>query len=129
ADRGRRGGGARQGGRGPAGPLPGAVQGGQHRRPPRGLADGLQAARSGPVGWTATWKWAIWTLLQLQPPQPRAMSHLPLPEAAVSPLLAAGLLLAAVPVLRSFDFAHPTVSQILSATGASRSRAYDLRHA
>lgn len=57
------------------------------------------------------------------------MSHLPLPEAAVSPLLAAGLLLAAVPTLRNFDLAHPTVSEILSATGASRSRAYELRHA
>lgn len=57
------------------------------------------------------------------------MSHLPLPGAAVSPLLAAGLLLAAIPTMRAFDLAHPTVSEILSATGASRSRAYELRFA
>lgn len=46
--------------------------------------------------------------------------------ASVCPLSVAGLLLAAASYLRDLDLPHPSVDQILDATGASRSRAYEL---
>jgi len=46
---------------------------------------------------------------------------------AVSPLLTAALLLAAVSLLRRLHLPRPTVRQVLDGTGASRSRAYELR--
>ena len=47
----------------------------------------------------------------------------------VSPQLVAGLLLAARDHLRRLDLPRPGVEQILEATGASRTRAYELRDA
>ncbi len=47
----------------------------------------------------------------------------------VSPLLIASLLLASGEHARRLALACPTVGEILEATGASRSRAYELRHA
>lgn len=47
--------------------------------------------------------------------------------AAVSPLLTAGLLLAALPHLDRLGLAHPTVADVISATDVSRSQAYVLR--
>jgi len=47
----------------------------------------------------------------------------------VSPLLVAGLLLAAAEHLRVRDLPCPTVAQVIASTGASRSRAYELRDA
>ena len=55
------------------------------------------------------------------------MSLLPADGPTVSHLLTAGLLLAALPELDRLDLSHPTVAAILEATGASRSRAYELR--
>jgi hypothetical protein len=49
--------------------------------------------------------------------------------ATVSPALVAALLLAAGEHLRAYDLPCPTVAQVLAATGASRSRAYELRDA
>lgn len=46
---------------------------------------------------------------------------------AVSPLLTAALALAASSLLRHLRLPRPTVSQIIDATGASRSRAYEIR--
>lgn len=48
-------------------------------------------------------------------------------EPAVSPLLNAGLLLAAIPRLDALGLPHPTAAEVLAATGASKSRAYELR--
>lgn len=47
----------------------------------------------------------------------------------LAPLLIAALLLAACEFFREIGLDHPTVSQILDATGAGRSRAYELREA
>lgn len=55
------------------------------------------------------------------------MPLLPPQGAAVSPLLTAGLLLAAIPLLDSLGLPHPTATAVLAATGASRSHAYALR--
>jgi hypothetical protein len=49
--------------------------------------------------------------------------------ASVSAALTAGLLLAAAGHLRALDLPCPSASEILAATGASRSRAYELRDA
>ena len=49
--------------------------------------------------------------------------------ATVSPVLVAALLLAASEHLRARDLPCPTVAQVIAATGASRSRAYELRDA
>lgn len=49
--------------------------------------------------------------------------------AAVSPLLTAALLLVAIGRLESLGLPHPTATSVLVATGASRSRAYELRGA
>jgi hypothetical protein len=57
------------------------------------------------------------------------MSLLPQEVPAVSPLLAAGLLLAATPHLQRLDLPHPTATAIVDALGVSRSRAYELRAA
>ena len=57
------------------------------------------------------------------------MPLLPADGPTVSPLLTAGLLLAALPELDRLDLPHPTVAAVLDATGASRSRAYELRAA
>lgn len=46
---------------------------------------------------------------------------------SVSPSVAAAVLLAAVPVLAKRGLAHPSVAEVLAATGVSRSRAYELR--
>ncbi len=48
---------------------------------------------------------------------------------AVSPLLTAALALASIGLLRRLRLPHPTVRQVLDGTGASRSRAYELRDA
>ncbi|MFC1612006.1 hypothetical protein ACFL6C_13675 [Myxococcota bacterium] len=52
-----------------------------------------------------------------------------LPPAAenVSPSTDAALLLAALPRLRALGLPHPTAKQVIEATGARRSRAYELR--
>lgn len=55
------------------------------------------------------------------------MPLLPTEEPAVSPLLTAGLLLAALPHLDRLDLPHPTVAAVVDALGVSRSRAYELR--
>lgn len=54
-------------------------------------------------------------------------SYLPESDESVSPLVTAGLLLAACEFARKLGLLHPNVEQILSATGATRSRAYELR--
>ena len=59
-------------------------------------------------------------------PRP-AMSLLPADGPTVAPLLTAGLLLAALSELDRLDLPHPTAAAVLAATGASRSRAYELR--
>ncbi len=59
----------------------------------------------------------------------RIMPLVPPEGAAVSPLLTAGLLLAAIPLLDHLGLPHPTATAALAATGASRSRAYELRAA
>jgi len=53
----------------------------------------------------------------------------PVPESdeRVSPLVIAALLLAASEPARRHGLSHPTVDQIMTATGATRSRAYELR--
>jgi hypothetical protein len=55
------------------------------------------------------------------------MPAVPEVGAPVSPLLVAALLLAAGEQLRELDLPCPTVAQVIEATGASRSRAYELR--
>jgi hypothetical protein len=57
------------------------------------------------------------------------MPLLPPKEPAVSPLLAAGLLLAALPHLDRLDLPRPTAAAVVEALGVSRSRAYELRAA
>ncbi len=57
------------------------------------------------------------------------MPAVPEVGAPVSPLLVAALLLAAGEHLRALGLPHPTVAQVIGATGASRSRAYELRDA
>jgi hypothetical protein len=57
------------------------------------------------------------------------MPAVPEVGAPVSPLLVAALLLAAGEHLRALSLPHPTVQQVTEATGASRSRAYELRDA
>src|ERR1700678_3982399 len=57
------------------------------------------------------------------------MPAVPEVGAPVSPLLVAALLLAAGEHLRTLGLPHPTVQQVIEATGASRSRAYELRDA
>ena len=57
------------------------------------------------------------------------MPAVPEVGAPVSPLLVAALLLAAGEHLRALDLPRPTVQQVIEATGASRSRAYELRDA
>lgn len=47
--------------------------------------------------------------------------------ASVSPTVAAAVLLAAVPLLEEWRLAHPSATEVLAATGVSRSRAYELR--
>jgi hypothetical protein len=49
--------------------------------------------------------------------------------APVSPVLVAALLLAGSGHLRALDLPGPTVAQVIEATGASRSRAYEVRDA
>jgi len=49
--------------------------------------------------------------------------------ATVSPAVTAGVILAAAGYLRAHDLPCPTVAQVIEATGASRSRAYELRDA
>jgi len=55
------------------------------------------------------------------------MPPVPHPDSNVSPALKAGLLLAAISLLRALRLPHPTVAQVLKATGASRTWAYVLR--
>ena len=57
------------------------------------------------------------------------MPAVPEVGAPVSPLLVAALLLAGGEHLRALDLPRPTVQQVIEATGASRSRAYELRDA
>ncbi len=54
-------------------------------------------------------------------------SHVPESDEGVSPLVTAALLLAASEPARKHGLPHPTVDQIMIATGATRSRAYELR--
>jgi len=49
------------------------------------------------------------------------------PRPAVSPLVDAAVVLTARPVLHRLGLAHPTVKQVIDATAASRSRAYELK--
>ena len=46
---------------------------------------------------------------------------------ALSPSVAAGLLLASISVLRAFDLPSPTATEVIKATGASRTSAYKAR--
>ncbi|HVR94692.1 MAG TPA: transposase family protein, partial [Casimicrobiaceae bacterium] len=55
------------------------------------------------------------------------MLSLPDRDESFSPLVAAALLLAANQRAEPLDLPHPTLDQILNATGATRSRAYELR--
>jgi len=57
------------------------------------------------------------------------MSSVTDPRPDVSPLLTTALLLAARSHLRHLGLLHPTAKQILEATGATRSRAYELKDA
>lgn len=57
------------------------------------------------------------------------MPLLPSEEPAVSPLLTAGLLLAALPHLDRLDLPRPTATAVVEALSVSRSRAYELRAA
>lgn len=57
------------------------------------------------------------------------MPAVPEVGAPVSPVLVAGLLLAAGEHLRMRELPRPTVAQVIASTGASRSRAYELRDA
>ncbi len=57
------------------------------------------------------------------------MPPLPSPWSAVPSVVAAALLLAAVPLLAALGLPHPSTEEILAATGAGRSRAYELRRA
>lgn len=56
-------------------------------------------------------------------------SDLPDSGDSVSPLLISALLLASAEHARRLSLSHPSVVEILSATGATRSRAYELRDA
>ena len=55
------------------------------------------------------------------------MSNPPSDSSAPSPLPTAGLLLAAIQLLRDLDLPCPTPAAVLAATGASRTRAYEIR--
>lgn len=55
------------------------------------------------------------------------MPLLPSEAPAVSPLVIAGLLLAALPHLEHLDLPHPTATAVIDTLGVSRSRAYELR--
>ena len=57
------------------------------------------------------------------------MSRLLDPRPVVSPLLTTALLLAARQLLSNLGLPHPTAKKILEATGATRSRAYELKDA
>lgn len=57
------------------------------------------------------------------------MPPLPSPWSAVPSVVVAALLLAAGPLLDALGLPHPSADQILAATGAGRSRAYELRRA
>ncbi len=48
---------------------------------------------------------------------------------SISPVLAAGLLLAAIPMLLHHELAAPTATAVLAATGASRTTAYKVKRA
>lgn len=51
------------------------------------------------------------------------------PQADVSPTVTAGLILCALSALERLDLPRPTAKEALEATGASRSRAYELKNA
>lgn len=55
------------------------------------------------------------------------MLPVPAEEPVVSPILTAGLLLAAIPSLAALGLARPTAAEILDATRASKTRAYEIR--
>jgi len=57
------------------------------------------------------------------------LSDLPDSSDGVSPLLISALLLASAEHARRLTLPHPSVGEILAATGATRSRAYELREA
>ena len=48
---------------------------------------------------------------------------------AVSPNVIAGLLLTAKTTLSQLDLPHPSAAQIVEATGAGRTRAYEMKNA
>lgn len=67
---------------------------------------------------------------KLSPPHPKGtMASLPHPCSSVSPNLSAALLLCALSLLRAMRLPCPSVDQVLAATGAKRSRAYELKDA
>ena len=69
-------------------------------------------------------------LQRVPPPTPRrTYAGCTRSRRARLPLLVAALLLAAGEHLRALSLPHPTVQQVTEATGASRSRAYELRDA
>lgn len=55
------------------------------------------------------------------------MLLLPAESAAVPPVMTAAFLLVAIPMLEALRLPHPPVAAVLVATGASKSRAYELR--
>ena len=55
------------------------------------------------------------------------MLPVPAEEPVVSPILTAGLLLAAIPSLTALGLARPSAAEVLDATGASKTRAYEIR--
>lgn len=55
------------------------------------------------------------------------MPPVPAQEPVVSSILTSGLLLAAIPSLTALGLARPSAAEILEATGASKTRAYEIR--
>ena len=55
------------------------------------------------------------------------MLPVPAEEPVVSPILTAGLLLAAIPSLTALGLARPSAAEVLDATSASKTRAYEIR--
>lgn len=73
--------------------------------------------------------WQRTVTTQPTPKRTAATPLIPNTDPAVSPNLTAGLLLAALPYLVELGLPAPTTTAVLEATGAGRTRAYELRAA
>ena len=73
----------------------------------------------------------MWQETVTTPPRQRTAAYplIPNTDLSVSPNLTAGLLLAALPHLARLGLPRPTAAAVLEATGAGRTRAYELRAA